>query len=160
MVINKILDIGKAILKGKGGEKDEAEAERAIQSLAWLQRAFSFVDKRIKDSKSILPHKVGLSAALYLMLTPKAENGAKKSRSAYSVTFFEENIHLTAARAYYISSSNVPGNLDRAEAALKELSTSIDESGEVRKVQPYYLMSYNSRPPPNVNNYGGCTLPC
>jgi hypothetical protein len=35
-----------------------------------------------------------------------------------------------AARAYYISSANIPANLDRAEAALKELSTSIEESGD------------------------------
>jgi hypothetical protein len=63
--------IGKSVLKGKESDtettagKEGNEIERATRSLTWLQRAFTFVDKRTKDSKSIVPTKVNIIASLY-----------------------------------------------------------------------------------------------
>jgi hypothetical protein len=53
-----------------------------------------------------------------------------RSLGWFNILLLRMGAQFFAARAYYISSANIPANLDRAEAALKELSTSIEESGD------------------------------
>jgi hypothetical protein len=51
LVVNKLMEIGRSIIKGNNaGATQQNESERAIQSLKWMTRAFSIIDKGDKES--------------------------------------------------------------------------------------------------------------
>jgi len=51
LVVNKLMEIGRSIIKGNNaGSTQQNESERAIQSLKWMTRAFSIIDKGDKES--------------------------------------------------------------------------------------------------------------
>ncbi|PCH33182.1 hypothetical protein WOLCODRAFT_93070 [Wolfiporia cocos MD-104 SS10] len=91
----KLLEIGKSLLKNTPQDKyDTTRAQRACDSVKWLQKAFAIVEQ-LQDS---------------------TEGDLRRS------------ILRSLARAYFLSSSEDPENLVRAEASLNELISSIDDS--------------------------------
>jgi hypothetical protein len=51
LVVNKLMEIGRSIIKGNNiGAMQQNESERALQSLKWMTRAFSIIDKGDKES--------------------------------------------------------------------------------------------------------------
>jgi hypothetical protein len=51
LVVNKLMEIGRSIIKSNNaGATQQNESERAIQSLKWMTRAFSIIDKGDKES--------------------------------------------------------------------------------------------------------------
>lgn len=128
LVINKMMEIGRSIIKGeRGGEKGTNEAERAVHCLKWMSRAFSMIDRGERGASSS-PLRVSPCA----LPSPAAKKSLREWFYVGLVCIpFESYIgaNTLLARAYYLSSTIVPENLEKAEAALKEVFESLEQCG-------------------------------
>ncbi|GJJ13838.1 hypothetical protein Clacol_008095 [Clathrus columnatus] len=114
---SKILEIGKGIARGQPFQKGKSssnvvpDGKHAQDAIKWIQKALSLVENMAtSEAPGILELKVG-----------------KFPR-------------LLKARVYYLASSVDEENLDRAEATLRELITSIDDTPDIVDFQPVRWM--------------------
>ncbi|KAH8101409.1 hypothetical protein BXZ70DRAFT_1007244 [Cristinia sonorae] len=106
----KLLEIGKTFLRNSRVNSAAVEPTRAQDSVKWLQKSFSIIELDNAD----IPGSVEL----------------KKPRccNIHPIVYFTYSSEACAARAYFLTSTTDAGNLDRAEASLNELISSIDGS--------------------------------
>ncbi|THG97385.1 hypothetical protein EW026_g4602 [Hermanssonia centrifuga] len=97
---SKLLEIGKAVLKSAHQTEPGAARGKYQTAVKWIQKAFAVIEQS---------EDVGAAPTL---------GNLKRS------------ILRCLARAYFMSSSVEPGNLDRAEASLNELIDTIDSAAD------------------------------
>ena len=141
------MDIGKSILKAstrtsEDGSAALGDAKKAQESVVWLQRAFTLMEK-MEDSENagVLELRVGI---LLLFLRSRLTLWPKRAilRSlgmCFTVRFELLMIDQLQVRAYYLSSSIETENLIRAETTLQELIGSIDNSTDSVFIRSQFL---------------------
>lgn len=130
----KLLDIGKSLLRScYQDSKSASEETKANEAIRWMQKAFSVIEPLdCATNLELAELKVSIfeytNRSSFKNLVRDRFSGVWVSEPGFILWYNGAQIGPLLARGYFLSSSQDPENLIRAETALEEVIATIDPS--------------------------------